>query len=109
MLAKSRREPSNTRRKPATSPEERENRMISLATDLAEQQLRDGTASSQIITHFLKLGTEKERLEREKLQHENLLLEAKTDAIKQAERIEELYNNAIAAMKEYGGHGEEEL
>lgn len=88
---------------PARSAEERENHLISLATDLAEQQLRDGTASSQVITHYLKLGTTRERLEQENKELENQLLMAKTEAIKSAERIEELYANAITAMQKYGG------
>ena len=61
-------------RRPAMSPDARENQMINLAVDLAEKQLEEGTASSQVITHFLKLGSSKERLEREKLEEENKLL-----------------------------------
>lgn len=93
------------RGRPALTPEARENQMISLAVDLAEQQLRDGTASSQVITHFLKLATVKERLEREKLEQENRLLIAKTEALQSAKRIEELYDNAISAMRSYNGQG----
>lgn len=88
---------------PARSAEERESRMISLAIDLAEQQLRDGTASSQVITHYLKLGSTREKLEQENKELENQLLMAKTEAIKSAERVEELYANAIAAMQSYSG------
>lgn len=88
---------------PARSAEERESRMISLAIDLAEQQLRDGTASSQVITHYLKLGSTRERLEQENKELENQLLMAKTEAIKSAERVEELYANAITAMQSYSG------
>lgn len=94
--------------RPALTPEARENQMISLAENLAEQQLRDGTASSQVITHYLKLATMKERLEREKLEKENQLLIAKTEALQSAKRVEELYANAIAAMKSYSGAGGEE-
>ena len=72
--------------RPALTPEARENQLVSLAINLAEQQLRDGTASSQVITHYLKLGSQKERLEREKLQRENELLKAKTDSIASAKR-----------------------
>lgn len=90
--------------RPATTPEARENQMISLAVDLAEQQLRDGTASAQVITHFLKLGATTARLEKEKLERENQLLEAKTKAIESMERQEALYADAIAAMKDYGGY-----
>ena len=98
--------PSTKRGRPALTPEARENQMISLAVDLAEQQLRDGTASSQVITHFLKLATAKERLEREKLEQENKLLVAKTEALQSQKHIEELYTNAINAMRNYGGFGD---
>lgn len=81
--------------------------MIALAVDLAEQQLADGTASSQVITHFLKLGTTKERLEKEKLERENELLRAKTENLQSAKRVEELYQNALNAMRRYSGNGEE--
>lgn len=94
--------------RPALTPEARENQMISLAVDLAERQLMEGTASSQVITHYLKLGTMKERLEREKLEEENKLLRAKTEAMQSAKRVEELYANAISAMRRYSGHGGEE-
>lgn len=98
---------STRRMRPPLTPEARENQMISLAMDAAEQQLRDGTASSQVITHFLKLGSSKEKLERERLEEENKLLRAKTEALKSQERIEELYGNAIKAMQKYSGHGDE--
>lgn len=88
------------------SPEARENQLISAAVDLAEQQILAGTASSQVITHYLKLGSMKERLEREKLKHENELLKAKTEAIQSAQKMEELYLNAINAMRGYSGNGE---
>ena len=95
-----------TRRiRPALSPEARENQMVSLAVDLAERQLLDGTASSQVITHFLKLGSTKEKLERERLEEENKLLKAKTEQIQSQKRIEELYADAISAMKRYSGQG----
>ena len=96
---------SNPTRKirPAISPEARENQLIALAIDLAEQQLMDGTASSQVISHFLKLATAKEKLEREKLEKEVELVKAKTENLQQAKRIEELYANAINAMKSYSG------
>lgn len=88
---------------PATTPEARENQLIGLAVDLAEQQLRDGTASAQVITHYLKLATTKERLEQELLRKDLALKEAKTEALQSAKRIEELYDNAIAAMRHYNG------
>lgn len=95
--------------RPALTPEARENQMISLAVDLAEKQLIKGTASSQVITHYLKLGSTKERLEKEKLQEENKLLKAKTDALQSAKRVEELYADAIAAMKRYSGNGGDDV
>ena len=99
---------SNNSRKmrPALTPEARENQMISLAMDLAEQQLRDGTASSQVITEFLKRGSEKSRLENEKLKEENQLLRAKTESIESAKEIKELYAEALTAMIRYAGQGD---
>lgn len=95
--------PAKQRGRPATTPEARENQLISLAVDLAEQQLIDGTAKSSVIVHYLKLGTMKERLEREKLEQEAKLLQAKIDALESAKRSEELYTDAIAAMRKYSG------
>ena len=85
----------------ALTPEARENQMIALAMNLVEQRLLDGTASSQETTHFLKLGTEKARLEREKLIEENKLLKAKTEQIESSRRIESLYEDAMKAFKGY--------
>lgn len=93
--------------KPALTPEARENQLIYLATNLAEQQLRDGTASSQVITHYLKLGSTKERIEKEILEKQKDLLVAKTESLQSSKRIEELYANAINAMKHYSGHGDD--
>lgn len=93
--------------RPALTPEARENQMISLAVDLAEQQLRDGTASSQVITHYLKLATAKERVEREILEKQKELISAKTEALQSAKRIEALYTDAIKAMRSYNGHGDD--
>lgn len=95
-------------RRPAVTPEARENQLISLAVDLAEKQLREGTASSQVITHFLKLGTTRAELEKEKLQRENKLLEAKTKAAAANDEIKVLYDNAIKAMRNYAGYGDPE-
>lgn len=89
--------------RPAISAEARENQMIALATDLAETQMREGTASAQVITHYLKLGSTKEKLEKERLIEENKLLKAKTEALKSQKRVEELYMQALEAMKGYGG------
>lgn len=92
--------------RPALTPESRENQMISLAMDLAEQQLRDGTASSQLITEFVKRGSTKARLEREILAEQKELMVAKTEALQSAKRIEELYTNALDAMRNYSGQGD---
>ena len=82
----------------ATTPEARENQLIALAVDLAEDQLRNKTASAQVITHFLKLATEKERLERERLENENKLLIARTKSIEAADRMEALYAEALSVF-----------
>ena len=97
---------SNTDRKirPALTPEARENQLIALAVDLVEQRLLDGSASSQETTHFLKLGSMKNQLEMEKLREENKLLKAKTESIQSAKRVEELYAEAINAMRRYSGN-----
>lgn len=87
------------------SKEARENQIINEAMNLAEKQIKEGTASSQTISFFLKLGAERERdsLEKEKLENENKLLLAKVDALQSSARIEELYSNAIDAMRSYNG------
>ena len=84
---------------PGLSPEAEENQMISLAVNLAKKQLSEGTASSQVITHFLKLATTKAQLEKEKLIQENKLTEAKIKALESAEEIKVLYENALKAMR----------
>lgn len=91
------------KRRPAMSPEAREKQLIALAMDRAEEQLLDGTASSQVITHFLKLGSERERMEREKLEEENKLLKAKTKALEDASDTAERYERAIKAFRGYAG------
>lgn len=96
------------RRAPALTPEDREDQLISLAVDLAEKQMREGTASAQVITHYLKLGSTKERLEKEKLAKENLLLQAKTESLQSLKRTEELYQNALNAMRSYSGNQSKE-
>lgn len=96
---------SNDRRKrrPAHSEEGRENQLVSLAIDLAEKQLIEGTASSQVITHYLKLGSSREKLEQERLRRENELLTAKVEQAASAKNVEELYSAALAAMRAYSG------
>ncbi len=98
---------SNVRPKmrPASTPEAREDQLISLAVDLAEQQLREGTASSQVITHYLKLGSTRERKEQELLDGQIKLNIAKAESLDSSKRIEELYANALTAMKSYSGNG----
>lgn len=91
--------------RPALTPEARENQLISLAIDLVEQRLLDGTASSQETTHFLKLATNKAKLERERFELENELIRAKTQALKDQADMKVLYADAIAAMRRYSGHG----
>lgn len=99
---------ASDRLRPALTPESRENQLIALAVNLAEQQLRDGTASSQVITHYLKQSTVKAQLEIERLRVENELIVAKREALQSEKRIEELYTNAIKAMKRYQGRSDEE-
>ena len=94
--------------RPALTPEARELQLISLAVDLVEQRLRDGTASSQETTHFLKLGSSRARLENERLAEEIRLQKAKTKAIEAAEENTKLYAEALAAMRRYSGHADEE-
>ena len=90
-------------RRPAMNEENRENQLVSLAIDLAEKQLAEGTASSQVITHYLKLGSTREKLEQERLRRENDLLNSKVDMLASAKRVEELYSAALNAMREYAG------
>lgn len=99
---------SDVKRRPALTPEAEEAELVSLATDLAREQLLNKTASSQVITHYLKLGTTKAILENDKLRQENELLRAKTESLQSAQKSEELYEKVIAAMMEYSGRGGEE-
>ena len=94
-----------TRNMPADSPEARENQLIAAAVDLAERQLLEGTASPSVITHYLRLASGRERLEREKLERENAVLRAKAEAYESNRRTEELYSQAIEAMRSYSGMG----
>jgi hypothetical protein len=96
-----------TRRAPARTVESRENQLISDAIDLAAKQIREGSASSQVITHFLKLGSTREKLEKEKLIMENKLIAAKTESIQSEKKIEDLYLKAIKAMARYRGESDE--
>lgn len=93
-----------SRRAPARTPEARENQLQDVAYDLAEEQMRSGTASSQVITHFLKAGSMRERLEQQRIAHEIELMEVKKQQLEGQTRMEELYSEAIVAMKSYSGH-----
>lgn len=93
--------------RPALTPEARENQLIQLAMDRAEEQLLKGTASSQVITHFLKLGSTREKLEQESLKKTMELTEAKKSSLESEKNSEELYKNALSAMKLYSGYGNE--
>ena len=99
------RKPIRTMR-PALTPEADEQQMISLATDLAKRQMLDGTASSQVITHYLNLGSSKKKLESEVMELQKELLKAKTEALRSTAVVEELYTKAIKAMRVYSGNGD---
>lgn len=92
-------------RAPARTPEERENQLVSLAYDLAERQIRDGTASSQVLTQFLKLGSSREKVEQEKLKNENALLATKKEIMESQKAVEALYTEAMDAFRSYSGQG----
>ena len=85
------------------TPEESENRLINLAVTLAEKQLRDGTASPSVISHYLKLAGQRDKLELEKLRQETMLAKAKAESIASAARTEELVQEAVNAMRRYSG------
>src|SRR5690242_9548325 len=96
-------EAPKTRRPPATTPEAREGQLVSLAVEMVEEQLRNRTASSQVLTHYLKIASPREQLERERLQQENEMLKTKIEQIASGARIEELYGEALNAMRSYKG------
>jgi hypothetical protein len=105
MPARERGEKKSKRgRRPATTPEARENELISAATDLAEKQILAGSASSQVVTHYLKLGSTRERLEQQRLEHENELTRVKIEALESQQRVEALYMEALTAMRAYSGN-----
>lgn len=95
---------TSRRRPPASTPEARENQMVGYAVDLAEKQIRDGTASAQVISHYLRLGSSREKLEQLRLEKENELLDAKREALASAARVEEMYKYALNAMRSYAGY-----
>lgn len=96
---------NNKPMRPALDPENREQQLISLAVDLVEQRLRDGTASAQETVHYLKLASSKTKVDLERAKLENELIRAKTQSIKDQADMKTLYKDAIAAMRRYGGHG----
>lgn len=105
MVAR-RESPANSgspRRRPATTPRARENQLIAQAYNLAEEQIVEGTVSAQVLTHFIKAGSMREKLEQLKIQHENDLLQARSEAIAAAARTEEMYKEAMDAMRGYAG------
>ena len=103
MVSQKRNNKQHRPARPAMTPEAQENYMVSLAVDLAETQMRDGSASAQVVSHYLKLGSTRERLEQERLSRENELLEAKVEALASAKNVEELYSQALSAMRSYSG------
>ena len=109
MPAKNEAEPSKTkRRQPATTPDAREQQLIALAVEVAEEQMLARTASSQVITHYLKLGSTTEQLQKEKIRHDNLMLEAKIEELKSRTSGEDLVKQVLAKMKEYSGVDDDE-
>lgn len=95
--------PESPRRPPGTTIDARERQLIAAAVDLAEKQIRDGTASATVITHYLKLGSSREILEQERIRHDNELLKAKAEMMASQKKVEEMYAKALVAMKSYSG------
>lgn len=102
-------EVKTNRRPPATTPEERENQLVALAFDLTEKRMKDGSASAQEVTHFLKLGSSREQLEQARIAAEVELAKAKMENMASAARVEELYGEAINAMRRYSGQAPLEM
>jgi hypothetical protein len=97
-----------SRQRAASTPAARENQLVAKAVNLAEKQLENGTASAQVISHYLKMGSSREQLEQQRLRHENDLLQVKREAIESQQRMEEIYKQALTAMKSYQGESPEE-
>ena len=95
--------------RPATTVEGRESQLINLAMDSAEKQMIEGTAPAQVVVHYLKLGSSREKLEQDRLRKENELLNAKVESMASAKRVEELYEQALNAMRTYAGQEVEEV
>lgn len=96
-------QPERTPRRVASTPDGRENQLVNLAVDLAERQLREGTASAQVLSHYLKAGSSREYLEKQRIAMDVELMKAKQEQIASMARIEELYSDAIGAMRAYQG------
>lgn len=94
--------------RPRTSLESRENQLIALAVDRVEERIRNGTATSSELLHYLKLGTTRERLEQERIRHENELAQAKADKIKSDQRNNEAIEEVLAAIRSYSGYGDDD-
>lgn len=97
------REKYRGRSRTATTPEEREMQLANAAYDLAEEQIASGTASSQVITHFLKMGSTRERVEQERLRGEIELQKVKAEQLEGQKRMEEMFTNALDAFRGYSG------
>ena len=97
------------RRSSARTPEAREDELAAAAYDLAEEQIRSGTASSQVITHFLKAGSRRERMEQMRIEHEIEVMKVKKEQLEGQKRVEELYVSALEAMRSYSGQVPPEL
>lgn len=108
MVSKKRTNHRERATRPARTVENREGQMVSFAVDLAETQLRDGTASAQVISHYLKLGSTREQLEQERLRRENQLLQGKVEQLSSTKNVEELYKNALNAMRGYAGQEDDD-
>ena len=100
--------PKPRRRSPAKTPEERESMLISMAMDRAEQQIREGSASSQLLTHFAKLGSSREKLEQERLRSENLVLRKKLETMEAAVDLRDLMREALDSFKGYSGEDDDD-
>ena len=107
-MAKKKSSEELTKSRPATNPKDREDELINLAVGLAEQQLRDGTASTQVIVHYLKLGSTRGMLEQEMLENKTKMIKAQTESIESSKKVEELYKNALNAMQIYNGSRNED-
>ena len=104
-MARARTSNNGHRRSPPRTPEAREDELAAAAYDLAEEQINNGTASSQVITHFLKAGSRRERMEQMRMEHEIELMQVKKEQLEGQKRVEELYVSALEAMRAYSGFG----